>query len=300
MISWGPGVVVCEMIGVVTGERAERIKIDKKESSGKKPEATPEIEQEQNKGATGYTLDDPEYSRLGDPDPEYMYMTQRTYLLSDLSGTEKSIGGDNDQPTSPLILKPAREAGKVNSGGYNLESSLGWTKKRFVEFETAGSKTVLSWRCIHGGVLHGTVGPAVVVLSHERRAAVRFEWAGTWAHLFLMGPTVEFAAFYPSLPHYLLSSIPAVGISGLHLRAFKLSSRDQPTSLNEGRGRKKTRVDGYEHWQRWWWGEERRVTLKCRRCCHAQNRRSFEFANTPQKYSAPCLRLQEIKGNLRN
>lgn len=55
--------------------------------------------------------------------------------MSDLSGTEKSIGGDNDQPTSPLILKPAREAGKVNSGGYNLESSLGWTKKRFVEFE---------------------------------------------------------------------------------------------------------------------------------------------------------------------
>ncbi|KIM35110.1 hypothetical protein M413DRAFT_32736 [Hebeloma cylindrosporum] len=45
--------------------------------------------------------------------------------LSDLSDTDASLDGDNDQSISPLIPKPAGEAGKVNS----------WTKRRYQDFE---------------------------------------------------------------------------------------------------------------------------------------------------------------------
>ena len=57
--------------------------------------------------------------------------------LSDLSDTEESIDGDKGPSILPLIPKPGGEAGKVNSGGYNLESALGWTKKRYDEFDVS-------------------------------------------------------------------------------------------------------------------------------------------------------------------
>jgi len=57
--------------------------------------------------------------------------------LSKLSDAEESNDGDNDQSISPLIPKPRGEAGKVNSGGYNLENALGWTEKRYEEFDVS-------------------------------------------------------------------------------------------------------------------------------------------------------------------
>jgi len=57
--------------------------------------------------------------------------------LSDLSDTEESIDGDNDQSISPLIPKPKGEAGKANSGGYNLKNALGWTERRYEEFDVS-------------------------------------------------------------------------------------------------------------------------------------------------------------------
>jgi hypothetical protein len=52
--------------------------------------------------------------------------------LSDLSCSED--GEDTAKSLSELIPKPLGEAGKVNSGGFNLEKELGWNKKRFSEF----------------------------------------------------------------------------------------------------------------------------------------------------------------------
>ena len=60
-----------------------------------------------------------------------------TGCCSNLSDTEKSTDGDNDQSILLLIPKPAGEAGKANSGSYNLERSLGWTKRRYEEFEVS-------------------------------------------------------------------------------------------------------------------------------------------------------------------
>jgi len=38
-----------------------------------------------------------------------------------------------------LIPKPKGEAGKANSSGYNLKQALGWTPKRFEEFDVSSS-----------------------------------------------------------------------------------------------------------------------------------------------------------------
>ena len=57
--------------------------------------------------------------------------------LSDLSDTEESIDGDNNQSISPLIPKPRGEAGKANSSGYNLKKVLGWTERRYEEFDVS-------------------------------------------------------------------------------------------------------------------------------------------------------------------
>lgn len=59
---------------------------------------------------------------------------QSDSALSDISDAEE----DEDSPSSSkLIPKPGGEAGKVNSGGYNLENALGWTKKRYEEFSVS-------------------------------------------------------------------------------------------------------------------------------------------------------------------
>jgi hypothetical protein len=54
--------------------------------------------------------------------------------LSDLSSSEDSNGEDTANSLSELIPKPVGEAGKVNSGGFNLEKELGWNKKCFSDF----------------------------------------------------------------------------------------------------------------------------------------------------------------------
>ncbi|KDR76617.1 hypothetical protein GALMADRAFT_139530 [Galerina marginata CBS 339.88] len=54
--------------------------------------------------------------------------------LSELSDTESESDDDKVPSTSGLIPKPSGEAGKANSGGYNLQEALGWTKKRYDEF----------------------------------------------------------------------------------------------------------------------------------------------------------------------
>ena len=59
--------------------------------------------------------------------------------LSALSSDEESVDGDIDQVISMLIPKPKGEAGKANSGGYNLKRALGWTPKRFEEFDVSSS-----------------------------------------------------------------------------------------------------------------------------------------------------------------
>ena len=62
---------------------------------------------------------------------------QSDLSLSDLSDTEESIDRDNDQSISPLIPKPRGEAGKANSSGYNLKNTLGWTERRYEEFDVS-------------------------------------------------------------------------------------------------------------------------------------------------------------------
>lgn len=52
--------------------------------------------------------------------------------LSDLSESEDLDGTANS--LSELVPKPVGEAGKANSGGFNLEKELGWNKKRFSDF----------------------------------------------------------------------------------------------------------------------------------------------------------------------
>jgi len=58
-------------------------------------------------------------------------------LLSDLSDSESS--GDEDKPNT--IPKPIGQAGRSNSGGYNLKNALGWEEERFI--------TDLYQRCSH-------------------------------------------------------------------------------------------------------------------------------------------------------
>ncbi|KDR65034.1 hypothetical protein GALMADRAFT_217705 [Galerina marginata CBS 339.88] len=52
----------------------------------------------------------------------------------DFDDDEESVDEDSVQSIRGLIPKPGGEAGKTNSGGYNLEKALGWTKKRYDEF----------------------------------------------------------------------------------------------------------------------------------------------------------------------
>lgn len=51
-------------------------------------------------------------------------------LLSDLSDLESF--GDEDKPNR--IPKPTGEAGRTNSGGYNLKNALEWEEERYSEF----------------------------------------------------------------------------------------------------------------------------------------------------------------------
>jgi hypothetical protein len=53
--------------------------------------------------------------------------------LSELSNAGDS--GDEDNSSTPnMIPKPKGEAGRSNSGGYNLKNALGWEEKRYSEF----------------------------------------------------------------------------------------------------------------------------------------------------------------------
>ena len=54
--------------------------------------------------------------------------------MSNPSDQEDSNGEDNANSLLELIPKPAGEAGKFNSGGFNLEKELGWNRKQFSEF----------------------------------------------------------------------------------------------------------------------------------------------------------------------
>ena len=55
--------------------------------------------------------------------------------LSDLSDTaDDSDASDSDERVALLIPKPPGEAGRANSGGYNLQEKLGWDEKRFKGF----------------------------------------------------------------------------------------------------------------------------------------------------------------------
>lgn len=53
-----------------------------------------------------------------------------TSPLSDMSDSEGS--GNEDKPNR--IPKPKGEAGRSNSGGYNLKKALGWEDERYIEF----------------------------------------------------------------------------------------------------------------------------------------------------------------------
>jgi hypothetical protein len=54
-------------------------------------------------------------------------------LVSPLS--EMSDSGDEDNGDTPnKIPKPKGEAGRSNSGGYNLKTALGWEEKRYSKF----------------------------------------------------------------------------------------------------------------------------------------------------------------------
>jgi hypothetical protein len=49
--------------------------------------------------------------------------------------TEAESSGDEDNSDTPnTIPKPKGEAGRSNSGGYNLKMALGWEEKRYSEF----------------------------------------------------------------------------------------------------------------------------------------------------------------------
>ena len=52
--------------------------------------------------------------------------------LSDMS--DNSGASDSNERGALLIPKPPGEAGRANSGGYNLQEKLGWDEKRFKEF----------------------------------------------------------------------------------------------------------------------------------------------------------------------
>ncbi len=58
-----------------------------------------------------------------------------TELDSDLSDLESDPDDDTEGCGNlNKIPKPSGEAGRTNSGGYNLEKALGWEEKRFAMF----------------------------------------------------------------------------------------------------------------------------------------------------------------------
>ncbi len=57
-----------------------------------------------------------------------------TDLDSDLSDSESDSNDSEGCGNLNKIPKPSGEAGRTNSGGYNLERTLGWEEKRFATF----------------------------------------------------------------------------------------------------------------------------------------------------------------------
>lgn len=55
--------------------------------------------------------------------------------ISDMS--DDSNASDLDERRPLLIPKPPGEAGRANSGGYNLQVKLGWDEKHFKEFNVS-------------------------------------------------------------------------------------------------------------------------------------------------------------------
>ncbi|KJA14388.1 hypothetical protein HYPSUDRAFT_208735 [Hypholoma sublateritium FD-334 SS-4] len=55
--------------------------------------------------------------------------------------SDDSGASDSDERGGFLIPKPPGEAGRANSGGYNLQEKLGWDEKRFKEFTTYINET---------------------------------------------------------------------------------------------------------------------------------------------------------------
>jgi hypothetical protein len=62
--------------------------------------------------------------------------------LSDPPDSESSDGEDNGDLID-TIPKPKGEAGRTNSGGYNLQKALGWEEKQFGDFSV--SSTMLNY-----------------------------------------------------------------------------------------------------------------------------------------------------------
>jgi hypothetical protein len=54
--------------------------------------------------------------------------------LSPLSEIDSDKSDDEENRDAPKIPKPKGEAGRMNSGGYNLKEALGWEEKRYSEF----------------------------------------------------------------------------------------------------------------------------------------------------------------------
>jgi hypothetical protein len=54
--------------------------------------------------------------------------------MSPLSDPESSSSDEGKSDAPNRIPKPAGEAGRSNSGGYNLKNVLGWEEKRYSEF----------------------------------------------------------------------------------------------------------------------------------------------------------------------
>jgi hypothetical protein len=69
--------------------------------------------------------------------------------LSPLSDLDSDKSDDENCDTPNRIPKPKGEAGRSNSGGYNLMDALGWEEKRYHEFTVSYkcqiSKTFLTF-----------------------------------------------------------------------------------------------------------------------------------------------------------
>jgi hypothetical protein len=61
--------------------------------------------------------------------------------LSDLSSIDSNEDNNDQGQEGGKIPKPHGEAGRPNSGGYNLKESLGWTKTDFEKIQVRTSTT---------------------------------------------------------------------------------------------------------------------------------------------------------------